>query len=301
MKKTILIALLLFGFITNLFAYPISPRPLRKLVIESEYIIIGQVIKVYDKKDKDDYGLQVAQIKISENLQGEIKTNIIEIEFEANMICPSPDRYFENTYVISFLDKEKKSGKFRTHALSYGAKTLKLEEIDIYKKRITEIQDILKMKNTVQQKLKTVEWLIKCAENEVTRWEGTFELRPESNFISFYSEDKKQDFEKLINQEQKERLKKALLNSSESIDFGLVDIVYKNNEVLIDDFLLSKLKKLNADEFWIAREFIQRLKHKNTSLEMNKLLEDYEKIEFDYEKEQELKTIITNFIQLIEK
>jgi hypothetical protein len=33
---------------------------------------------------------------------------------------------------------------------------------------------------------KTVDWLVKCAENEYTQWEGTFELSPEVIFMSSY-------------------------------------------------------------------------------------------------------------------
>lgn len=302
MKQTIIFLLTFLGLTSNVFAYPISPRPLRKLVTESQYIIVGYVVKTFDKKkDKDDWGSKVARIEVLENLQGIIQKDTIEIEFNPNMICPAPDRYFDSTYVISFVDRDKKSGKFHTHALNYGAKTLKKEEIEIYKQRIIEIQQILKIPDTVKQRIETVEWLVKCAENETTRWEGTFELSPESNFMSFYSRSENQDYKSVINKEQKEKLKKALLNSTEMIDFGLVDLVYKDNETEIDNFLLTKLKNLNEDEYWIADNFMNRLKHKNTSKEMNEIMEEFDKLQFEYEKKDELKTTIQKFIKLIEK
>lgn len=153
MKITIIFLLTFFGLTSNIFAYPISPRPLRQLVTESQYIIVGYVVKTYDKKkDKDDWGTKVARIAVLENLQGKINKDTIEIEFNPNMICPAPDRYFDSTFVISFIDKDKKSGKFYTHALNYGSKTLKKEEIEIYKKRISEIQQILKITNAEQQR-----------------------------------------------------------------------------------------------------------------------------------------------------
>lgn len=302
MKKTLLFLLTLLGTVSNVFAYPISPRPLRQLVTESQHIIVGYVVKTYDKKkDKDDWGSKIARIAVLENLQGKIKNDTIEIEFNPNMICPAPDRYFDSTYVISFIDRDKKSGKFQTHALNYGAKTLKKEDIEIYKQRIKEIQQILTISDTVKQRIETVEWLVKCAENETTRWEGTFELSPESNFMSFYSRNENQDYKSAINKEQKERLKKTLLNSNEIIDFGLVDLVYKDNETEIDIFLFSKLKNLNEDEYWIADNFMKRLKHKNTSKEMNEIMEEFEKLQFEYDKKNELKITVQKFIKLIEK
>lgn len=302
MKITIIFLLTFFGLTSNIFAYPISPRPLRQLVTESQYIIVGYVVKTYDKKkDKDDWGTKVARIAVLENLQGKINKDTIEIEFNPNMICPAPDRYFDSTFVISFIDKDKKSGKFYTHALNYGSKTLKKEEIEIYKKRISEIQQILKITNAEQQRTETVEWLVKCAENETTRWEGTFELSPESNFMSYYSQDKKQDFKNVLNINQKERLKTALLNSTEMVDFGLVDLVYIGNENQIDDFLFAKLKNLKEEDFWVADNFMNRLKHKNTSKEMDEILKEFDELQFEYEKKDELKKTIENFIKLIEK
>lgn len=302
MKTTVIFLLSFFGLTSNIFAYPISPRPLRKLVIESQYIIVGYVVKTIDKKkDKDDWGTKVARIAVLENLQGKINKDTIEIEFKPNMICPAPDRYFDSTFVISFIDKDKQSGKFKTHALNYGSKTLKKDEIEIYKQRISEIQQILKLTNSEKQRTETVEWLVKCAENETTRWEGTFELSSESNFMSYYSQDKKEDFINVLNNNQKERLKSALLNSNEMLDFGLVDLVYSGNEKQIDDFLFAKLKNLKEEEFWIADNFINRLKHKNTSKEMNEILKEFYEVQFEYEKKDELKKTIEKFIKLIEK
>ena len=301
MKNTIIFFLTFLGLVSNVFAYPISPRPLRQLVTESQYIIVGYVVKTFDKKqDKGDWNSKVARIAVIENLQGNIEMDTIEIEFEPNMICPSPDRYFDSTYVISFVDKDKKSGKFRTHALNYGAKTLKKEEIEVYKQRISEIQQILKISDKEKQRNETVEWLVKCAENETTRWEGTFELSPESNFMSYYSRTENQNFINVINIEQKVRLKKALLNSNEMIDFGLVDIVYKGNETQIDELLFTKLKNLKKDEYWVADNYMNRLKHKTTSKEVNEIMEEFNKLQFEYEKNDELKKTIEKFIKLIE-
>jgi hypothetical protein len=294
--------LTIFGLTGYVFAYPISPRPLRQLVTESQFIIVGYVVKTFDKKkDSNNWESRVARIAVLENLQGQINKDTIEIEFVPNMVCPAPDRYFDSTFVISFIDKDEKSSKFYTHALSYGSKTLEKNEIQVYKQRIAEIQQILTITDSIKRRYETVEWLVKCAENETTRWEGTFELSPESNFMSHYSKGKKQNFKNVINTEQKERLKNALLSTTGMINFGLVDLVYKDNETQIDNFLLAKLKNLREDEFWVADDFMNRLKHKNTSKEMDRILEKFEKLQFEYDKKEELKMTIEKFIKLIEK
>ncbi len=304
MRPIILLLLTILSLTSNkLLAYPISPRPLRQLVLESPYIIVGFVVKTYELKDEKDersYS-RIAKIAVIENLQGQLKYDTIEVVFTPGMICPSPDRYVDSTFVISFIERDKKSGRFYTHALSYGAKTLEKAEIEIYKSRISEIQQILKIKDQKLQIKETVEWLVKCAENETTRWEGTYELSPESNFMSYYSRSKNEDFKINLTPEQKERLKKALLSSTGFIDFGLVDLVYRENEEEIDKFLLSELKALDSNYYWIADSFMDRLKHKNNSTEMENLLVRFGKIQFEYDKQNEIKTIISEFISLVDK
>ncbi len=303
MQKQLLITglITMLGVISNIFAYPISPRPLRLLVIESQHIIVGYVVKTYEKKkEENEWNTRIAKIAILESLQGNLSKDTIEIEFNPNMGCPAPDRYFDSTYVISFFDKNDQNGKFYTHALSYGAKTLDMDEIRIYKQRILEIQKILKIRNKKKQRIETVEWLVKCAENETTRWEGTFELSPQSHFMSYYYGSRNIDYKNSITVSQRERLKNVLLNNDEDIDFGIVDVVYITNEIMIEEFLLTKLKNLKEEEYWIATDLMQRLIHKNVGDEMNEILEKFEEIRFDGDNIAELEKLVKKFIDLIE-
>lgn len=204
MNRTIVL-LLTFFFCNYIFAsYPISPQPLRKLVKESQGIIVGNVIKIsdrdYPKKRKKNihYSFyKIAKIAISEVLQGNIKTDTIELQFNPNMVCPSPPMYFENTTVLVFLDF--KDGKFDTRGLSYGAKTLDEQGILIYKKRIQEIQKIFKTSDLAVQQQETIEWLVKCVEEPVTRWEGTCEL----NYRKEFSDDTGEKLIKYLSAYQK--------------------------------------------------------------------------------------------------
>mgnify|MGYP006139826187 FL=1 len=139
MKKSTII--LIFLIVSNniiAFNYPITPRPLRKLVSESEIIIIGNVFKIEDKKYQgkkkknvvyNDY--KIAKIKVHEILQGKILNDTIEVIFDPNTTCPSPAIYYENSMTISFLNF--KNGQYSTHALNYGSKTLDSLRISNYK------------------------------------------------------------------------------------------------------------------------------------------------------------------------
>ena len=302
MKTFILFCLFALG-VQQASAYPIDPRPLRRLIIESEYVIIGRVleVKTVARKKNEFSGGAIARLQILEVLQGKIKARIIEVSFNPNMICPAPPRYKAGTDIIAFLNRENRA--FRTHALSYGVKTLSAEEISVYKDRILEMQKILKLEDEDQRFLETVEWLVKCAENEATRAEGTYELSPESDFMSYYARTETPPFKYMISPEQKARLKKALLTSDEEMycDFGLVDLVYLGNEEEIHAYLLEGLKKISKEHIWNAEAYMARLMYKKTSPDLERLKEEFSDNWFKSDKIEELMNIVNNFVNLMEK
>lgn len=307
-----IIKILLFCIITTgVYAspYPISPCPLRKLVIDSDVIVVGNVISIYKKEPKKKKknisytSYSYARIVVKEILQGKISNDTLDVPFSPNMICPSPARYFEKTTVLAFLDADKDKDGYHTHALSYGAKTMDSTGIDIYRKRILEVQDIQKIADQTLKQNETIEWLVKCAENAVTCWEGVFELSPESDFMSFYSTAPVTNMKSLLTVNQKERLKNAFLSSADFgyYDFGLCDLIYEENQKQIDEFLLKELKKLSPEKYWYATDFMMRLKHLNTSSETENLLKMQDEIELKYNNNGERKIIIDQFIALVEK
>jgi hypothetical protein len=302
MKPTILILFLIAGFARQSTAYPIDPRPLRKLIMESEYIVIGHVKEVYERRSKKDFfGDAVARIEVREVLKGTIIKDLIEVSFAQHIVCPAPPRYKAGTEVVVFLDKGDK-GMFRTHALSYGARQVTLNDIAVFRDRIREMQRILTLTDTDQQFFETTEWLVKCAEHEATRWDGVYELSPESDFMSYYARSEQLPFKYMLAYEQKQRLKNALLATTEVgySDFGLVDLVYLGNEEAVSRFLLDGLKKLPAQHLWYAGEYMKRLNYTRNSEQLDTLISSFEEKQFESDKEDELKTIVQEFIALVD-
>lgn len=302
MKPLILALFISFIWINTLSAYPISPRPLRKLMQESEYIVSGHVLEIITVKGKkkDDFeSYSVARVKIYDVIKGSIHEEIIEIPYPA-YICPAPPRYRADTDVLIFLNKEKKN--YRTTALSYGLKTLSLMDIAVYKQRIQEMQHIQLVEDKDQQFIQTVEWLVKCAEHPATRWEGTFELSPSSDFMSYYSREKSEPFQYILSAEQKQRLKQALLSTEDPqyCNFALVDLVYPGNEAEIRSFLLKGLKHLQANRLWLAQSYMTRLLYTKDSPEMKALVDDFSDILFETDKQKQLQSIVSEFLVLAE-
>jgi hypothetical protein len=302
MKQLTALAFVITALESAATVYPIDPMPLRKLIMETEYIIIGHVVSVEEVKNKKDaFANSIAHIRIREVLQGKISDTVVQVSFNPYLICPAPARYAENADVIAFLQKSK-NGRFITESLSYGAKTLTLEEIAIYKERIIEMQQILKMSDQDERFIQTVEWLVRCAENDATRWEGTFELSPHSDFMSFYSRSEAQPFQYMLTSEQKLRLKNALLNSkSDYVSFGIVDLIYTEYQAEIYSYLVAALKNLSGHGLYFANEYMSRIMLKQRNEKLEQLAKEFEAIQFDYEKSAEKRRIINSFVALIEE
>lgn len=306
MKTTIAAILLVLLQAQDLTAFPIPPRPLRQLVLESEYIVVGYVCKTYYTGRTDYYQDYIrftpqkyAKVAVLERLQGNVKEDTIEIAYDPNWICPAPAMYYPKTFVVAFLYKEY--NEYKTWALSYGSKTLTRHEVEIYKMRIGEMQDILREKDKEKQCRETVEWLVKCAENVATRWEGLFELMPGRPLISDYSvveQVKGHTF--ILTPAHRARLKKALLATLElsSTDVELVDLVYKGNDKAIERLLLNNLKSMKERDYWYAVDFMYPLAERKSSKRINAIIEELDRVRFENHRSALMKKLIDRFILL---
>jgi hypothetical protein len=272
--KTLIITLttLLITLQASATAYPIEPRPLRKLIAESEFIVIGHVVGLVNiqKPDNSFENNTMAKIEVREVLKGSIKETIIEVPFNPNYICPAPPHYEANTDVVVFLDRTQRT--WRRHALSYGVKTLAPEDIAIYRTRIVEMQKIQAMSDAYSQFFEIVEWLVKCVEHPATRWEGTYELSPESDFMSYYARSEFKPFQSMLSQAQRDRLKNVLFENDQPgyADIGLIDLVYVGNEQAVDQYMLNALKQLSDYSLFLASEYMERLLRRNPNPENGK-------------------------------
>lgn len=308
-KPTIMKKLALFFiaccFSTSLLAYPISPRPLRKLVIESENIVWAYVadlgtVKQTKKKDYD-WDKDYATLIIKERLQGNLSADTIKVFFRSGLICPAPGVFFKGETVLAFLDKHEKGEGYNVHALSYGVKHgLTEQEFAIYKIRITEMQDLIKSGEATKCNDCILEWLVKCAEQKCTRWEGTYELSPQSDFMSYYDRDQHIQKDIFLSKLQRERLFSALMtvDSINYDDIGLIDIVKGMNDSMLLDFLKVRLPRVHQDYLWPAKDIMDRIVELTGSPELEKLAEEFNDVYFDYSEKgkNSCKKILSDFI-----
>jgi hypothetical protein len=280
--------------------YPISPRPLRLLIEESEFIVwahVRDIRTVKERGKKYTFENTVAVLTVYEVLQGTLTAVEIEIPYPAGLICPAPPHFEKGTDVLVFLDRAK--GVYSVHALSYGVKELQGGEIAIYKARIAEMQQIMNIEDRDKKFLSTTEWLVKCAEERVTRHEGTYELSRGSDFMSYYDRNEGQPFQHALSDEQRVRLKSALLSSSglSYADLGLIDLVYTTDAEGVCKDMLVKLKAFQENQLWYASEFMARINHYKSSPRTLELTETFEAKRFaDEFKAAQLKALLDEYL-----
>ena len=301
--KTFVTIVLCFIAMQASALYPIDPRPLRKLIAESEYIVIGHVIGIEKLKKADDAfdANTVARIRIHEVLKGTIRDAVVDVSYHPNYICPAPPHFEPNTDVVIFLNKRK--GTWRVHALSYGVKTLSAAGVAAYRSRIIEMKEILTIQDSYAQFFETVEWLVKCVEHPETRWEGTYELSPQSDFMSYYARSEFKPFQSMLSADQRERLKTALFNTAEAgyANLGLIDLVYRGNEKEVHAFVVELLKRLPDHGLFMASEYMERVLRLKSTAEMEQLVQEFSTKRFETRDQGELRTIVRAFVALAEE
>ena len=311
--KRLLTILIILLYVHNAFAYPISPQTLRKLIANSQYIVIALVDnpetggkKFFDPKTKDtlEYftfgGDGLADLYIKEVLKGK-PDNLehIMVSYEAGMICPAPPDYPDKKMVIAFLGKEDTSKTYYTIGLSYGSKIMENDiEINAFKTRILEYIEILKINNKRNRELATIEWLVKCAENKYTRWEGAYELSRKGDFMSYYDYSKDEQFHKELSKSQLQRL--------DSVFFATDTISYKemclSNLISKDNYPKLKkhlLKNLPHSHYYMVTDIMKKIIEISPNDELMKIVTEVEDISYD-DKEREYiqKLLVDKFVAI---
>lgn len=281
--------LLLTGLLlsTQLLAwYPITPRPLRKLVIESENIIWGKVIEtgsLKPQKREDDWERDFAIIEIQEVLQGVLKTKTVKVYFASGLICPAPGTFDKDETVLAFIDKKEKSDGYSVHALSYGVRHgLSPSGYQLIKTRVKEMQDILKMGDKEELDAAVLDWLVTCSEYKVTRWDGVYELLPESDFMSYYDRDGDANRKDIyLSGDQRKRIFNTVirLDTLEYDELGLVDMATGIDDAALLSVLKKGLLLTDTVYLWEADGIMRRIVRLTQHKELDDIYSRFKKLD----------------------
>ena len=122
-----------------------------------------------DGMSPEDVAAEVTEPEESETaVSGETEPEESEAESEDDNELEPGDR------VLLFLNKSEESGELELADYSDGLKKMTPERLAAYEPRIRELNEIFSKDEPSYSEI--VAWIVRCAEDPQTRWEGTYEL-----------------------------------------------------------------------------------------------------------------------------
>jgi hypothetical protein len=175
----------------------IPPQPLRTLYKLSERVVVARVGAKEVLSREDDVASVRLALHVTESLKGPpaevlhlyqmeyvggeaegAKKEAEDAEEEEVVLISSSGRRVprlkRGERYLFFLDPREKGEGYEVDDEGYGIKQLSDEDLKVYLERIKELAEIVGREP--EDKAAVVEWLVRCAEQPATRWEGSYEL-----------------------------------------------------------------------------------------------------------------------------
>ncbi len=172
------------------------PQPLRHLYVQSDQIVVATVGKTEVVKVENPEAAveeQMSQLKtalhVSSTLKGETKPVIYLSHWRYSDYPDALSNDVDGKTFLLFLNLNAEDETYSIDDMSYGAKQLSDANLKIYIKRIEELAGILSAEKPSDKEI--VEWLVRCAEEPATRWEGAYELVTSSYLLEYQEEQAK--------------------------------------------------------------------------------------------------------------
>jgi hypothetical protein len=173
-------------------------QPLRTLYKESDLIIVataGSSVKVEAEKETS---LMKTALNVISTHKGKAKKSVIYVYHWA--YSDGDDTFAKDKKQLVFL-KRSDRGKdgYEVDDISYGVKKLSDADLTIYTQRIAELAMIMQAAKPDDAQI--VEWLVRCAEEKATRFEGVTELANSFRQLRDHEEKHTQEVEEEESQE----------------------------------------------------------------------------------------------------
>jgi hypothetical protein len=149
------------------------PQTLRLLYDASDLIVIGRAVGSAPGRGNEGDEV-VTQYRVASVLKGKSRRQQIGVTHYGQ----TDERFVEGKTALLFLSKGNPEngasrGSYVLADFSNGIKALPQADIDIYLGRIKDLDAIERREHSSAD---IVEWLVRCAEDPATRWEGAYEL-----------------------------------------------------------------------------------------------------------------------------
>ncbi len=294
-------------------ACPLAPpQPLRMLYTQSDLIVVARIGESAVAGKNDHWELLKTELLVSSTHKGKANGSVIQLyHWSYSQDRKLAGKYKQDDTLLLFLKERKDTGGYHVNDLSYGVKHLSDDDLKVYLDRISELATILEQDKPSHEEI--VEWLVRCAEEPATRWEGAYEFAlstyalnsiddssadgeeeivdeestddgqveeaGDAIIVEEVEEDEDADpvWVMLLTEEQKERLAKALYRASEvrENEALLVNIVATWHDSRLPTFLLSQLNLMADNAPLVARDLMQSLADILNDKKLSRLVAQY--------------------------
>ena len=163
------------------------PKPLRALYTESDLVVVarlGQTVPVLVATADENFRVYLTktELRVSSTVKGKGNHGVVplyQVRWEAinqeegeHEYHPSADT--DNDQMLFFLRQREDGEGYEETDKYYGVKKLSDADLRAYVERMDELALILQQEKPDPARI--VEWLVRCAEEPATRWEGLYEL-----------------------------------------------------------------------------------------------------------------------------
>lgn len=159
--------------------------PLRELYNKSELIVVARTGKSTTVKTDGEARLMKTRLQVSSTHKGLERGRTIDVYHRA--YGKEDEAYKSGSNLLLFLKphQDGQGGAKKGYELvdsQRGIKQLPEADLQVYLQRIDELATIMSKEKPDQAEI--VEWLVRCAEDPATRWEGVFELEQSAAILS---------------------------------------------------------------------------------------------------------------------
>lgn len=283
--------------------------PLRSLYDMSDLIVTARVGKSVGVKKQEDNAFMKTALDVSATLKGERKRSTVYVyHWGWGGDKTFPGGHTTGDKLLLFLKRSEEHKGYELIDNYYSVKKLPDNELDIYTQRIEELAAITRQAEPDASAI--TEWLVRCAEESATRWEGAGELAQETEQLNDDAEDvddtdeastedaepvglssqqvneltstvNKGDgnvnFAALLTDKQKDRLKSALYKTTEiqERDLELVQIVKTWKDKQLVPYLVWQLRQVEEDPPVVAAKIINIIAEMLNDEEITSLADEY--------------------------
>ncbi len=252
-------------------------HPLRTLYTNSDRVVIARVGESAVVETAGESQTLATTLQVSSTLKGADHKAMLYVY---HSVYGDEQRLFKpGDNVLLFLTQREKQKKQKAGYELYdtfrGVKKLSDNDLKAYARHIKELADYLKDGKLENAEL--VEWLVRCAEDQATRWEGATELAASARELRDRQEEESDEAEEVdveeetatteqateepaatddedselvakLSEAQKDRLVKALLGVDKfnEGDLELLEVVTYFKDSRLIPFLVSHLRSLES-------------------------------------------------------